>query len=106
MLGDSRAVLGLTIVSLAVVGLGPTGDPPQGGPAAGVAQTTPTPHLRVGGRVNRHSRPAKGIVHLDAFVPGIRSAATIFLMRADKSSLLLRADADGRLTRIGLDDLY
>jgi hypothetical protein len=27
-------------------------------------------------------------------------------MRADKSSLLLRADADGRMTRIGLDDLY
>ena len=80
--------------------------PPSGGPTAEGRRVIPTPHLRVGGRVNRITRRAPGVVHLDAFVPGYRSAVTFFLLKVGKPSLLLRAGDDGRMTPIGLDDLY
>ncbi|MBX6314520.1 MAG: hypothetical protein IRY99_16645 [Isosphaeraceae bacterium] len=103
---DSWAMLGLVIVSLTVVNMGRADAPLRGGPAAEVMPAPPTPHLQVGGRIDRLSRPGKGIVHLSAFVPGARTAVTFFFLRADKSSLLLRADNNGRMTRIELDDLY
>lgn len=102
----SWAVLGLAIIPLAVLEVGWAQARRSGEPVAGISRTPATPHLRVGGRIGRHHKPAGGIIHLDAFVPGSRSAATVFLLRTDKSSLLLRADADGRLTPIEPDDLY
>jgi hypothetical protein len=99
-------MLGLVMIPLAVVEMGWAEPTPRDGPAARGEQVATTPHLRVGGRISRHYRPGQGIVHLNAFVPGARGAATIFFLRAGKSSLLLRADADGRLSPIRWEDLY
>jgi hypothetical protein len=106
MLSFRRRVIPTTLLMLAAGVAVLACQPPSGGPTAKGRKVIPTPHLRVGGRVNRITRPAPGVVHLDASVPGARSSVTYFLIKVGKPSLLLRAGDDGRMTPIGLDDLY
>jgi hypothetical protein len=103
----SRVLLALVLISLAAATMGRADAPPPGRQAPGLSQAPPTPHIRVGGRISRReSKPFQGIVRLSAFVPGARTAATSFDLKVDKSSLLLNADDDGRMTQIAVDDLY
>ena len=106
MLPPRGRVIAMTLLML-VAGVAVLAyQPPSGSPTAKDRTGNPTPHLRVGGRVMRLTGPANGVVRLSAFVPGARSAMTIFLLKVGKPSMLLRAGKDGRMTSIRLEDLY
>jgi hypothetical protein len=98
----SWAALAVMVALLIIVSHGRGDEPPLGGKK----KRTPTPHLRVGGRVNHLSRPGKDMLFLDCFTPGNRGGQAIIGVKIGQASMLLRADADGRMTPIGFDDLY
>jgi hypothetical protein len=67
---------------------------------------TETPYEILGGVVIWVWKPEGDQFKVDCYVPGHRSAQEGRILRVDKSSLLLRSGADGKLTRIPLDDLF
>jgi hypothetical protein len=80
---------------------GPADEPPKG------SRSEPArPYLVLGGRISRYHQAKPMQCYVDCYVPGRRSAEEVRLLRVDESSLLLRAGAGGRFSRIELADLY
>jgi hypothetical protein len=98
----SWAALAMMVALLIIVSHGRGDEPPLGGKK----KWAPTPHLRVGGRVDHLSRPGKDMLYLRCFTPGSRGGLVTIGVKIGKASMLLRADDDGRMTPIGFDDLY
>jgi hypothetical protein len=59
----------------------------------------------VGGVIDEIGRPERDVLTLSCFQPGSRSAGFTIRVRVGKTSVLLRADTDGRMTPLGLEDL-
>jgi hypothetical protein len=80
-------------------------DPKKNDPPVAVATPSSTFEI-VSGRVNHVFKPDGDRLHVMTAPPGARLTIDNRTLRIDNTSLLLRADADGRFTRISLEDIH
>jgi hypothetical protein len=90
---------------VAVWSVGARQDPKKNDPPAAVATPSATFEI-VSGRVNHVFKPDGDRLHVITAPPGARLTTDNRTLRIDNTALLLRADADGRFTRISLEDIH